>query len=443
MNQCVICVEKINLTKNSPIKCEYCDFIACRKCCMTFILNEIEPKCMNTMTCNRIWTRQFIVKTFSNVFINKQLKKHREQIIFDRERSLLPSTQPIVERQIKIEQFDNDMQKKMIEINKLKKDIFEKQREKIKYLDENSIRIKQRATFIRPCSVSNCRGFLSSQWKCGLCEKWTCSHCLITKETGYEDEHVCDDDNVASATLILKETKSCPTCGIGIYKIEGCCQMFCTQCNTAFDWTTGRIFTNNIHNPHYFEWIRRTGGNENTIENQQNNCNHPIFNQNIYIVIRNKIKERNCLIGSEIDVDLQQKIHNIIRRMIHLNQVEIPHCNEFILNPNDYNTDLRIRYLRNIIDEEEFKKLLQRKDKKRQKYQEILNILQMIYNASVDIIMRIARDLSNKTWKMDVFDPLNEIDELIQYANECFHDISNTYQSKELVFSITRNLYLS
>ena len=331
----------------------------------------------------------------------------------------------------------------MIEINKLKKDIFEKQREKIKYLDENSIRIKQRATFIRPCSVSNCRGFLSSQWKCGLCEKWTCSHCLITKETGYEDEHVCDDDNVASATLILKETKSCPTCGIGIYKIEGCCQMFCTQCNTAFDWTTGRIFTNNIHNPHYFEWIRRTGGNENTIENQQNNCNHPIFNQNIYIVIRNKIKERNCLIGSEIDVDLQQKIHNIIRRMIHLNQVEIPHCNEFILNPNDYNTDLRIRYLRNIIDEEEFKKLLQRKDKKRQKYQEILNILQMIYNASVDIIMRIARDLSNKTWKMDVFDPLNEIDELIQYANECFHDISNTYQSKELVFSITRNLYLS
>jgi len=409
---------------------------------MTFLLNEIEPKCMNTMSCNRVWTRQFIVKTFSNNFINKQLKKHREQIMFDRERSLLPSTQPIVERQIKIEQFDNDMRKKMVEINKLKNEIFEKQREKIKYLDENSIHHKQRATFIRPCSVSNCRGFLSSQWKCGLCEKWTCSHCLITKENGHEDDHVCNADNVASATLILKETKSCPTCGIGIYKIEGCSQMFCTQCNTAFDWTTGRIFINNIHNPHYFEWIRRTGGNENTLENQQDNCNHPIFNQNIYIVIRNKIRERMDSTGCTIDLDLQQKIHNIIRRMIHLNQVEIPHCNEFILNPNDHNMDLRIRYLRNMINEDEFKKLLQRKDKKRQKYQEILNILQMVYNASVDIIMRIARDLSNKKWKIDVFDPLNEIDELIYYANECFHDISNTYQSKELVFSITRNLYM-
>jgi hypothetical protein len=48
--------------------------------------------------CNREWTRQFIAKSFSDVFLNKKLKKKREEILFDIERSLLPATQPIVEQ---------------------------------------------------------------------------------------------------------------------------------------------------------------------------------------------------------------------------------------------------------------------------------------------------------------------------------------------------------
>lgn len=60
--------------------------------------------------------------------------------------------------------------------------------------------------------------------------------------------------------MIRKESKPCPKCGVRISKIDGCDQMWCVECKTAFCWKTGEIETRNIHNPHYFQFLRERGG---------------------------------------------------------------------------------------------------------------------------------------------------------------------------------------
>jgi hypothetical protein len=115
----------------------------------------------------------------------------------------------------------------------------------------------ERKKFIMKCQAANCPGFLSTQYKCGVCDVYTCSECLDIKS---DEQHVCKPENIESAKMIKKDTKPCPTCATRIYKIDGCDQMWCVDCKTAFSWNTGQISNSKIHNPHYYEYLRKTQG---------------------------------------------------------------------------------------------------------------------------------------------------------------------------------------
>ena len=115
---------------------------------------------------------------------------------------------------------------------------------------------KKKAVFIQKCPATTCEGFLSTQWICGLCNIKVCKDCHEPKAaTG----HTCNPDLVESVKAIKKEAKPCPKCASQISKIDGCDQMWCTQCHTAFSWRTGEIETHVVHNPHYFQWMREQG----------------------------------------------------------------------------------------------------------------------------------------------------------------------------------------
>ena len=120
---------------------------------------------------------------------------------------------------------------------------------------------EKKREFKRKCGVEGCRGFLSSQWKCGLCATFTCPHCFDVLGKEKNCGHVCDPNNVESANMIKKETKNCPSCATPIFKIQGCDQMWCTQCHIAFSWRTGMRVNGVIHNPHFYQWQREGGGN--------------------------------------------------------------------------------------------------------------------------------------------------------------------------------------
>lgn len=424
---CGICADTYNKTTRLKIECLYCNYPVCRKCCETWITNETTPICINP-ECAKEWTRKFMTEVFTKTFMANDYKKHRENILFDQERALLPATQPIVETQLKCERI-------VAEIERIEREELSAIYKKIRVLKEEKSRLRnpiiqpanERAIFIKACPDSECRGFLSSQWKCGLCDKWTCSNCHEVKGTTRDCEHTCDPDTVATAQLLANDTKSCPACGTGIHKLEGCDQMYCTMCNTAFSWKTGRIETN-IHNPHYYEYLRRTGGGNIPRNANDIQCGREITN----VFAR---QTSSILRHRGANDEMTRRVMQICESIIHMRLVDTP---KYETDRVANNLHLRIDYLRQRISEDDFKTQVQRVEKKQQKQRDMHNILTMLVNATTDIMFRFS-DTATKCGAYGVLRPedlealnelLGEVSTIIVYANECLSDVASTYNSK-------------
>jgi hypothetical protein len=96
----------------------------------------------------------------------------------------------------------------------------------------------------------NCTGLVKNG-RCGDCKKTVCAKC---REERLE-KHECNKELLETIKLIKRDTKQCPRCKTPIHKIDGCDQMFCTKCKTAFSWRTLNIHRGIIHNPHYHEYM--------------------------------------------------------------------------------------------------------------------------------------------------------------------------------------------
>jgi hypothetical protein len=385
--------------------------------------------------CDRTWTRKFISLQFSKTFVNNELKTHREEVLFQQEIALLPETQPYVEEEIRKE----NINRQVLILRKKQNDIETQITALRNQLYTGAIRPSlQRREFVRECPDENCRGFLSTAWKCGLCEKWTCPDCHVVKGYERDVDHICNPDLVATAQLLSRDTKPCPKCRTGIFKIDGCNQMWCTQCHTGFNWLTGRIETN-VHNPHFFEWQRRNTANGEIPRTQGDLPEHRCENN-----ITNHISQRilTCIRASNGPAQLKKKyeesITTIIRNLIHIREVDIP---RYTINHAGNNRALRIQYMRNIISENDFKTLIQRYSKRIDKYTEIRNVYELLINTVTDIIFRILSNLrrtttfnSDSTIELNTlelsFAPLQEIHTIVEYVNECFREIGKTYSSK-------------
>lgn len=454
---CNICAENFNKSNRFGVSCPYCNMDACRQCWTTWFLNETEPTCMFP-NCGKDWTRAHIRENFTQKFITKDLKMHREQVLFDKERALLPATQPYVEVINLKKHLDKDIRAFEAQIGEIRNQMLDREAE---YRRQRRILLgetdggggtrQERSAFIRACPVQDCRGFLSSQWKCGVCENWTCPECNLVKGTDKNCEHTCNADDVATAKLIANDTRSCPTCGMGIYKIDGCDQMWCTQCHTAFSFRTGRI-ENNIHNPHYYEWMRRTGqelarapGDVPGGRCQEVNINHilvrnlmsemqkilPIVQHNEYAICIELFAQDNetQVVINDIYEQMKAELNENITIVVGVAR-EIIHIEHYLrdnrlVNRIDENRQMRIDYLMKNLTEEDFKTQLQRKEKKFLKTTEIHNVLNLFTQSATDIILRFARDVGTKKYiNRDTFEELNRLKE---YVDECFADIARTY----------------
>ena len=321
---------------------------------------------------------------------------------------------------------------------------------------------RSRTQFIRACPVETCRGFLNQQWKCGICNVYTCSNCNVPKcnvpkdtaqkkkrepsEEKEEDEHVCNPDDVATAELLAKDTKPCPQCGTGIFKIDGCDQMWCTECRTAFNWRTGQLETGHVHNPHYFEYQRRIGADARNILDMP--CNalapdqyHGILHHLIHVATNansSSLEEREKRGLSPLIKETKQRL----RERVDDYAVSIHDFSERLLpryRPDaiQNNQELRIQYLTEQITKEDFKSALSREAKQFNKKIEIGQVIQTVIFGMSDILTRLigilreSHDQNTNSNYIDsdrIFALLSEIDALIEYANECLDFICKQYK---------------
>jgi len=443
LTECTICAEKINKSVHKLVKCHYCHFSACRKCCQHYILEGTVAKCMNP-ECNKEWTRAFLCENLTKTFLNNEYKTKREQVLFDKEKALLPNTQRLVELEIKQEFIKKEIKELHAQIKILNNQIDEKYTEMRTITICNAIDIAneksndtQKKTFVRKCAFGECRGYISSQWKCNLCENYTCSNCHEVKgKTRDCPEHICNPDNVESARLIEKDSRPCPSCSSMIFKIEGCDQMFCTECKTAFSWKTGKIETGTMHNPHYFEYMAKLGEMQNQEQNQmQNGCDRNnialIGNRNdsrafdvaIHTAFKHIIKYELKKNDNPNWINLcVNTVVTIITTLRELNNYSLP---KYAVDENE-NEELRKNYLKNMFDENEFKKRIQRNEKKNEKKREIHNILTMILTVANDIFIRFVH-----TKDVNVFKEFNSLN---KYANDCIVDVNKLFDSKSKMY---------
>lgn len=455
--KCVICTEAYTSAR-TKVQCPACDHVACVICVQTYLLTQPEPRCMGP-SCGKMFTRNFMTKNLRKTFITGKYKKHREDILYQQELSLLPQSQIYVKNYARISSLSHQksalntlITEKRQEERSILMEIQDLQVRKANVMDtirrarqnlyteyeyddgigdggnrgdgsatadtvtDTNTNPKEvtRRLFVRKCAFNDCMGYVSTQWKCGICDKYTCKHC----HEGIKDgEHTCLPENVASAKLIASDSRPCPKCTANIYRIDGCPAMFCTECKTCFNWNTGHI-TNSNSNPHYAEWLR----------------NAPPLS----LAAENGVYELDCgqdIVWIDAAIHRRQGYHRPIRpfgttlsrrarHISHIQEIVVP---TYRARDPDLHRELRLKLLTKSITHEQFKRRIQQNEKKNAKNTEMHDILTFLVSSATDMHRREYR---SGRLPYDVpEDYQTESDNLVEYVNTTLANISAVYGS--------------
>ena len=419
---CDVCCEPFNKSSHARVTCPFCPFGACVTCHERYLCDTTEDA--HCMSCRKGWTREALVDNFTQKFVSKTYKQRREDLLFERERSLMPATQPYVELERRIRSLNPQIEELTGRRNQAQEDWgrtaglklaplavehgvsteFEASiirhrlaQEKRKVMNNIQIDIDhlewyqvqlmnrlhggqvehEKRQFVRACPFADCKGFLSTVWKCGMCDNWSCPECHEVKGPNKDSEHTCDPNNVATAQLLAKDSRNCPKCAAMIFKINGCDQMYCTQCHTAFSWRTGRIETGTVHNPHYYEYMRARG----TL--QRNPGDVPCGGFPDYVAVLTSLRS---ISRGDTRYAL---ISNAHRAHGHCQWAIIP---RYDTNRIEDNRDLRIKFMIGDISNDIFKSKIQQREKARQRKTDIRQVMEMLLAVLNDLFQAFVHD---------------------------------------------------
>jgi hypothetical protein len=284
--------------------------------------------------------------------------------------------------------------------------------------NDNGEASRRQVRFFKPCPKESCNGFLSTQWKCGICNVKVCKDCLeikIVRQEG-EEQHTCKPEDLASALEVKRNCKSCPNCQTKIFRVSGCSQMWCTKCHTAFDWNTGKKVVTNIHNPHYYDWIRMRAANGNNNDNDNDNNNN---------------EQMEC---GQINVDsilaLSDRIGHDINKFMEIHRVIIEVQARVVIDfhlPNleILNHELRVKFLVDEIGKDEYERQLYLNDKSYLSKKDYSDLHIMLSEQATHILRNLINE-RGRHWQAR----LSEIDELVDFYKMQIETLNRKYKLK-------------
>lgn len=423
---CDICAEPFTSKLRKVITCPSCNQTVCSQCVQRYLLGIVDdPHCMH---CKHGWPRSLLYKLLTKSFVDNDYAEQRAKLLWQREQSYLPEAQVRVERIREAEKIQatvcKDLEAKRRTI-RTELDVFIKKVDELsaakakvdgaltriydniaalrrgelpaadRVLDGTQKKTVERRQFIRKCTVEGCRGMLSSAWKCGVCDNYTCPECYATKGHDRDVAHTCTKEALELVAMLSKDTKPCPQCGEFIFHNGGCDQMWCTACHTPFSWSTLRIITTgNIHNPHYFQWRNTDGGPARAPGDIPcGGCPGPDFLERI---------SRDYVAQDATTVKLREKIQAIYRIIAHCEDIELRAYRPDGDRDQAADHQLLIEYLLKSVDEPMVRARLQNRERRREVSAAIFGVIETLTNVGAEMLRGIAAFCSENRGTVEI-----------------------------------------
>lgn len=416
--ECNICTCSYNKGTRAKIVCGQCEFEACKTCVRTYLVTSntgTAPKCMN---CAATLSLKFVVANLNRSWaLSGKYKETRINALLDAEMGKIPDTIQAAEAETHRRALIDETREFQTHIKKLEREkemyanavvanqYLMRGRDVPTYYRSSLVTgtpVKyggEKKKFIMACPGEECKGFLSTGYKCGLCKNFSCSDCLVllgkTKGLGADGrDHVCKEADKSSAELIRKETKACPGCGERIFKISGCDQMFCTACHCAFSWKTGKIETGVVHNPHFYE-IQRQGG---TIMRNPGDvpCGGMPNPRHTFRILHRMGRVRNeageHVPYAEAAHDWSRKLETIYRHLSEIQQYDIERCRTQIRDHSNIGQTARIHYILGDMDKVALGANSYKQDLLLQQTTDRLHILEILNVCGIETFRDIIED---------------------------------------------------
>ena len=381
---CPVCCSSHTKDLRRPVACPACAYAPCSQCVQKYLLStQTDPCCMS---CGLYWTRAFLAQHLTAHWLSGPWKKRREHVLLDRERSLLPATQPLVEaerRRRDIIQLRAEALKQFREARQTWKDAKSAYYATLSPFYTRDALVPpppatERRAFILACPDAECRGFLSTQYKCGTCLQRFCPACRALKT---QEAHTCDPGTVETMALIAKECRSCPGCGMAITRVSGCDHMWCTACETGFSYATGRPISNHANtNPHMYERMRQLGALTPGDSNAPAGGSARGLGACARWPCTSMLTHANCGDRTSFLLSLQQCGR-------HVEVIVLP---GMPTGPAD-TSELRVRFCLRDFDEARFRLLLQQREKRREQQLEVRAALEVFVLIVFEFFSELAR----------------------------------------------------